>query len=79
MRLFLFKILLRLTCWVAPNRPRVNRLFDIYLEEIKKEEDFKKCQERQSEMDKCVRPRTYPRVKGHPRYTDYFDEDNWSK
>lgn len=41
MRLFLFKILLRLTCWVASNRPRVNRLFDIYLEEIKRKKILK--------------------------------------
>ena len=36
------------------------------------------CRERQEEMDKCVRPRSYPRAKGQCSYTDYFESgDNW--
>tara|TARA_Y100001938_G_C8036726_1_gene403757 strand:- start:646 stop:960 length:315 start_codon:yes stop_codon:yes gene_type:complete len=57
-RVFLFKLLFRLTWWVAPDTPRVNRVFDLYLEEVKKEEDFIKCQKRQAEMDATTQPRT---------------------
>jgi hypothetical protein len=57
-RLFLFKILFRLTWWIAPNRPRVNKIFELYEEYVKAEEDFKACQERQAEMDACIQPRT---------------------
>ena len=57
-RLLLFKILFRLTWWIAPNRPRVNKVFEIYEEYIKAEEDYIKCQKRQSEMDACVQART---------------------
>ena len=57
-RLLLFKILFRLTWWVAPNRPRVNKIFEIYEEYIKAEEDYAACQKRQAEMDACVQPRT---------------------
>ena len=36
------------------------------------------CRERQEEMDKCVRPRSYPRAKGQCSYTDYFESrENW--
>ena len=58
MRLFLFKILFRLTWWVSPNRPRVNKIFEIYEQYIKAEEDHAKCQERQIFLDKHIRPRT---------------------
>ena len=58
MRLFLFKILFRLTWWVAPNKPRVNKLFEMYLEDIKAEEDYIDCQKRQAVMDACIQPRT---------------------
>tara|TARA_B100000287_G_scaffold400574_1_gene419909 strand:+ start:1476 stop:1790 length:315 start_codon:yes stop_codon:yes gene_type:complete len=58
MRTFLFKLLFKLTWWVAPNTPRVNRVFDLYLEETKREEDLLKCQKRQAEMDSCTQPRT---------------------
>ena len=58
MRLFLFKILFRLTWWIAPDKPRVNKLFELYLEHTKAEEDYAACQKRQAEMDACVQPRT---------------------
>ena len=57
-RLFLFKTLFRLTWWIAPNRPRVNKIFQIYEEYIEAEEKHIQCQERQSFLDKHVRPRT---------------------
>ena len=58
MRLFLFKILFRLTWWIAPNRRRVNKIFQIYKEYIEAEEKYIECQERQEFLDKHVRPRT---------------------
>tara|TARA_B100000424_G_C22849112_1_gene452862 strand:+ start:456 stop:791 length:336 start_codon:yes stop_codon:yes gene_type:complete len=58
MRIFLFKILFKLTCWVAPNKTHVNKVFEPYLKYIKAQEDYIKCQERQAEMDACVQPRT---------------------
>ncbi len=58
MRLFLFKILFRLTWWVAPNRRRVNKIFEIYTEHIEAEEKYADCQDRQRFLDKHVRPRT---------------------
>lgn len=58
MRLFLFKLLFRLTWWIAPNRPRVNKLFEFYLEYVEAEEEFEKCQRRQAEKDACTRSRT---------------------
>ena len=57
-RLFLFKMLFRLTWWVAPNKSRVNKIFELYLECVKSEEDYIECQKRQAEMDACVQPRT---------------------
>ena len=58
MRLFLFKLLFKLTWWIAPDQPRVNKLFELYLEYVKAEEDYIACQKRQAEMDACVQPRT---------------------
>ena len=78
MRTFIFKILFRLTWWVAPNRPRVNRIFDLYLEEIKKEEKLGECQRRAAHMERSTRPRTYPTSKDgckSIRHTDYYERD----
>jgi len=58
MRVFLFKLLFRLTWWIAPDKPRVNKIFELYLEYVKAEEDYIECQERQAQLDACVRPRT---------------------
>ena len=58
MRVFLFKILFKLTWWVAPNKNRVDKIFEIYLEYIEAEENYIKCQEMQKEKDACIRPRT---------------------
>lgn len=58
MRLFLFKILFRLTWWIAPDSDRVNKIFSLYQQYVKSEEAKKECAERQAYMDKHVRPRT---------------------
>jgi len=58
MRIFLFKILFRFTWWIAPDKPRVNKLFDLYLELIETEEQLEICEQRQREKDACTRPRT---------------------
>ena len=58
MRFFLFKILFRLTWWVAPNKKRVDQLFEIYSHLLEMEEQKNICEERQREMDACIRPRT---------------------
>ena len=58
LRIFVFKILFRFTWWVAPDKDRVNKIFDMYLDYIKQQEDYAECQQRQAEMDACVRPRT---------------------
>ena len=60
MRNFLFRVLFKLTWWVAPNKPRVNRIFSLYLEYIEAEENYVKCQKRQAYLDKSIRPRTPP-------------------
>jgi hypothetical protein len=58
MRFFLFKIFFRLTWWVAPCKDRVDQMFRIYSELLKMEEQKNICEERQREMDACIRPRT---------------------
>ena len=58
MRLFLFKILFRLTWWIAPDRDRVNKIFLLYQQYVESEEAKKECAKRQAFMDKYVRPRT---------------------
>jgi hypothetical protein len=58
MRLFLFKILFRLTWWIAPDSDRVNKIFSLYQQYTEFEEAKKECAKRQAYMDKHVRPRT---------------------
>ena len=58
MRFFLFKILFKLTWWVAPNKKRVDQLFKIYSHLLHMESQKRQCEERQREMDKWIRPRT---------------------
>ena len=79
MRFFLFKLLFRLTWWVAPERKQVNQMFDIYLNLLEKERQWQICQKRQVELDACTRPKTYPKVrKGqHCTYTDFWDDDSY--
>ena len=57
-RLFLFKILFRLTWWIAPDTDRVNKLFEMYLEMVKREEEKERCVKQQEFLDKHVQPRT---------------------
>jgi hypothetical protein len=58
MRMLLFKFFFRITWWIAPCRERVDQLFRIYGHLLEMEEQKKICEERQREMDKCIRPRT---------------------
>ena len=47
-------------------------------EQIESNRQYKSCQQRQEEMDACVRPKTYPKAKGQCSYTDYFESgENW--
>jgi hypothetical protein len=78
MRFFLFKIFFRLTWWVAPCKDRVDQMFRIYSELLKMEEQKEICEERQREMDACIRPRTETYEQhtisdraNRRRYTDY--------
>lgn len=58
MRIFLFKILFKLTWWIAPDRRRVNKLFEMYAEMVEQEEEAERCRKRQEFLDKHVQPRT---------------------
>ena len=40
MRFFLFKILFRLTWWVAPDKKRVDQMCDIYLHLLEQEDEL---------------------------------------
>ena len=70
MRFLLFKFFLRITSYFSVDEKWLSKQIHI-------EKQLKNCRERQEEMDACVRPRSYPKVRGQAHYTDYFDEDNW--
>ena len=72
MRFLLFKFFLKITSYFSVDKKWLSK-------QIHVEKQLKVCKERQKEMDACVRPRTYPKVRGEAHYTDYFDEDNWRK
>ena len=72
MRFLLFKFFLRITSYFSVDKKWLSK-------QIHVEKQLKVCKERQKEMDACVRPRSYPKVRGEAHYTDYFDEDNWQK
>ena len=72
MRFLLFKFFLRITSYFSIDKKCLSK-------QIHTEKQLKICRERQKEMDACVRPRTYPKVRGECKYTDYFDEDNWGQ
>ena len=72
MRFLLFKFFLRITSYFSVDEKWLSKQIHI-------EKQLKNCRERQEEMDACVRPRSYPKVRGEAHYTDYFDEDNWQK
>ena len=72
MRFLLFKFFLKITSYFSVDEKWLSKQIHI-------EKQLKICKERQKEMDACVRPRSYPKVRGEAHYTDYFDEDNWQK
>lgn len=72
MRFLLFKFFLRITSYFSIDKKWLSK-------QIHTEKQLKICRERQKEMDACVRPRSYPKVRGECKYTDYFDEDNWGQ
>ena len=72
MRFLLFKFFLKITSYFSVDEKWLSKQIHI-------EKQLKNCRERQDEMDACVRPRSYPKVRGEAHYTDYFDEDNWQK
>ena len=72
MRFLLFKFFLKITSYFSVDEKWLSKQIHI-------EKQLKICKDRQKEMDACVRPRSYPKVRGEAHYTDYFDEDNWQK
>ena len=70
MRFLLFKFFLKITSFFSVDKKWLDKQIHI-------EKQLKICKDRQKEMDACVRPRSYPKVRGEAHYTDYFDEDNW--
>ena len=84
MRMLLFKFFFRVTWWLAPCKKRVDQLFRMYTELLRMEEQKMMCDERQREMDACVRPRTetyeQPTISdcGNRRhYTDYDEATDY--
>ena len=72
MKFLLFKFFLKITSYFSVDEKWLSKQIHI-------EKQLKICKERQKEMDACVRPRSYPKIRGEAHYTDYFDEDNWQK
>lgn len=71
MRFFLFKLFVKVAGLFSAKDDWVD-------EQLNNEKQLKICQNRQAEMNACVRPRTYPKVKGMVRYTDYYESGrNW--
>ncbi len=73
MRLFLFKIFYKLAVFVFPCKERSVFLRKYCLNQIL-------LHERDVDMQKCVRPRSYPRLRGITRHSDYFESaEEWEK
>ena len=72
MRFLLFKFFLRITSYYSVDEKWLSKKINI-------EKQIKICRQRQKEMDATIRPRSYPKVRGECKYTDYFDEDNWTQ
>jgi len=66
MRIFLFKIFYKLAALVLPNKDR-SVLVKKYCE------DQITLHAKDKQLAACVRPRSYPTVKGHCLHTDYYD------
>ena len=65
MRVFLFKLLFHLTWWVAPDTPRVNRVFDLYLDE------HLTCERQREVFSKFMPPRISDKDQPRSHYSDY--------
>ena len=80
MRMLLFKFFFRITWWIAPCRNRVDQLFRIYGHLLEMEEQKRAIDERQIELDSCVRPRTKTNEqhtisdRGNRRHYSDYDE-----
>ena len=73
MKFFLFKFFLKIASFFSVDKQWMDK-------QAHAEKQLRICRERQKEMDCCVRPRTYPKVKGDCKYTDFYDgETNWRK
>ena len=72
MRFLLFKFFLRITSYFSVDEKWLSK-------QIHAEKQLKICSQRQKEMDATIRPSSYPTVRGECKYTDYFDEDNWTQ
>ena len=72
MKFLLFKFFLKITSYFSVDEKWLSKQIHI-------EKQLTICKERQKEMDACVRPTSYPKIRGEAHYTDYFDEDNWQK
>ena len=70
MSMFLFKFFLKLASYFSAD--------ENWLDKQIHRKSIKNLQTKKKEMDACVRPRTYPKVR-EAHYTDYFDADNWRK
>lgn len=66
MRYFLFKLFLRIASLFSDDK-------DWLKGELDRQRRLKICRDRQAEMDACIRPKTYPKVKGVTRYSDYYE------
>lgn len=72
MRLFLFKLLSKMSALIFPDKMRAKLIADYGSQQV---DLYKK----QLEMDACVRPRTNPQCQGgFCKHTDYFESGkNW--
>ena len=59
------------SCWFILVNGTVVGLPEYKTMRQKQQMDF--CRKRQMEMDKCSRPRSYPKARGDCKYTDYFE------
>ena len=72
MRILLFKLLNKMSVLVFPDKTRAKFIVDYGSQQVI-------LHKKELEMNACIRPRTYPRVKGGIcKHTDYFESgENW--
>lgn len=71
MRYLLFNFFVRAASLFSVDKEWMNK-------QLHTEKQLKTCRLRQEEMNSCIRPRTYPKVSGDCKYTDFFDSsENW--